>query len=101
MNTTHTAPKFNRPGTAARITAFVAAAGMTTLLVSTVVMNLSPGSYLASVGALARPSDLVLSLVKAAVFGARDGFKTPGRAVPIRRPKRGPRSANGSAKTRP
>jgi hypothetical protein len=34
MNTTHTAPKFNRPGTAARITAFVAAAGMTTLLVA-------------------------------------------------------------------
>ncbi len=42
---------------------------MTTLLVSTVVMNLSPGSYLASVGTLARPSDLVLSLTKAAVFG--------------------------------
>lgn len=42
---------------------------MTTLLISTVAMNLSPGSYLASVGTLARPSDLVLSLVKAAVFG--------------------------------
>ena len=42
---------------------------MTTLLISTVAMNLSPGSYLASVGALARPSDLLLSLMKAAIFG--------------------------------
>ena len=42
---------------------------MTTLLVSLVAMNLSPGSYLASVATLAQPSDLALSLVKAAVFG--------------------------------
>lgn len=42
---------------------------ITTLLISTVAMNLSPGSYLASVGTLARPSDLLLSLVKAAIFG--------------------------------
>ncbi|MCW2799420.1 MAG: transporter permease [Aeromicrobium sp.] len=42
---------------------------MTTLLVSFVAQNLSPGSYLASVALLARPSDLVLSLVKAALFG--------------------------------
>src|SRR6195952_2304011 len=42
---------------------------MTTLLITTVAMNLSPGSYLASVATLARPSDLALSLVKAAVFG--------------------------------
>ena len=42
---------------------------MTTLLISTVAMNLSAGSYLASVATLARPSDLLLSLVKAAVFG--------------------------------
>lgn len=42
---------------------------ITTLLVSAVVQNLSPGSYLASVALLARPADLGLSLVKAAVFG--------------------------------
>ena len=42
---------------------------ITTLLISTVAMNLSAGSYLASVATLARPSDLLLSLVKAAVFG--------------------------------
>jgi phospholipid/cholesterol/gamma-HCH transport system permease protein len=42
---------------------------MTTLLVSVVVQDLSAGGYLASVSMLARPSDLVLSLVKAAIFG--------------------------------
>ncbi|AXT83990.1 ABC transporter permease [Aeromicrobium sp. A1-2] len=42
---------------------------MTTLLVSVVAMDLSAGGYLASVGTLARPSDLILSLVKAAIFG--------------------------------
>lgn len=42
---------------------------VTTLLVSATVQNLSPGSYLASVALLARPADLGLSLVKAAVFG--------------------------------
>ncbi len=42
---------------------------MTTLLITTVAMNLPPGSYLASVATLARPSDLALSLIKAAVFG--------------------------------
>ena len=61
---------------------------MTTLLISTVAMNLSPGSYLASVGTLARPSDLLLSLIKAAVFGvictvvaAHKGMTSP-RAPP-------------------
>jgi len=42
---------------------------MTTLIVSVVVQDLSPGGYLASVSLLAQPSDLVLSLVKAAIFG--------------------------------
>lgn len=42
---------------------------ITTLLVSVVTQNLSPGSYLSSVATLARPSDLWLSLGKAAVFG--------------------------------
>jgi phospholipid/cholesterol/gamma-HCH transport system permease protein len=41
---------------------------MTTLLVSVTVQNLPPGSYLASVTTLAQMSDLVLSLVKAAIF---------------------------------
>ncbi|MDP9822359.1 MlaE family ABC transporter permease [Nocardioides massiliensis] len=41
---------------------------MTTLLVSVVVQDLPPGSYLASVTTLAQPSDLYLSLTKAAVF---------------------------------
>lgn len=41
---------------------------MTTLLISVAMENLPPGSYLASVTTLAQPSDLVLSLVKAAVF---------------------------------
>lgn len=42
---------------------------MTTLLVSVVVQDLSPGSYLASVSLLARPADLGLSLIKAVAFG--------------------------------
>ena len=42
---------------------------VTTLLVSIVVQDLSAGGYLASVATLARPSDLMLSLVKAAIFG--------------------------------
>jgi phospholipid/cholesterol/gamma-HCH transport system permease protein len=42
---------------------------ITTLVVSTVVQDLSAGGYLASVALLAQPSDLVLSLVKAGVFG--------------------------------
>lgn len=42
---------------------------ITTLLVSVVIQDLSPGGYLASVSLLAQPSDIVLSLVKAAVFG--------------------------------
>ena len=42
---------------------------VTTLVVSVVTQNLSPGSYLSSVATLARPSDLWLSLVKAAIFG--------------------------------
>jgi phospholipid/cholesterol/gamma-HCH transport system permease protein len=42
---------------------------VTTLLVSVVTQHLSPGSYLSSVATLARPSDLWLSLVKAAIFG--------------------------------
>ena len=42
---------------------------MTTLAVSVIVQDLSPGGYLASVSLLAQPSDLVLSLIKAAIFG--------------------------------
>ena len=42
---------------------------MTTLVVSVVIQDLSPGGYLASVSLLAQPSDLVLSLIKAAIFG--------------------------------
>ena len=42
---------------------------ITTLLVSIVVQDLSAGGYLASVATLARPSDMVLSIVKAAIFG--------------------------------
>lgn len=42
---------------------------ITTLLVSVLVQNLSPGSYLSSVALLAGPADLGLSLVKAAIFG--------------------------------
>ncbi len=42
---------------------------VTTLLVSITVQDLSAGGYLASVATLARPSDLVLSIVKAAIFG--------------------------------
>ncbi|MCZ4498734.1 MAG: Phospholipid/cholesterol/gamma-HCH transport system permease protein [Marmoricola sp.] len=42
---------------------------ITTLLVSVLMMNLSPGTYLASVSTLASPADLWLSLAKAAVFG--------------------------------
>lgn len=42
---------------------------ITTLLVSVAVMNLAPGTYLASVATLASLDDLWLSLVKAAVFG--------------------------------
>lgn len=41
---------------------------MTTLLVSVVLQDLPPGSYLASVTTLAQMSDLYLSLAKAAVF---------------------------------
>ena len=41
---------------------------VTTLLVSSVVMSLPPGTYLASVSALAHPSDMALSMFKAAVF---------------------------------
>lgn len=41
---------------------------ITTLLVSMLLMDLPPGSYLASVGTLASLSDLWLSLFKAAVF---------------------------------
>ncbi|GAB4013568.1 MlaE family ABC transporter permease [Nocardioides ultimimeridianus] len=41
---------------------------ITTLLISVAMENLPPGSYLASVTTLAQSSDLVLSLVKAAVF---------------------------------
>lgn len=41
---------------------------MTTLFVSVAVMNLPPGSYLASVTTLAQLSDLWLSLGKAAIF---------------------------------
>ncbi len=33
------------------------------------VQDLSAGGYLASVATLARPSDMVLSIVKAAIFG--------------------------------
>lgn len=42
---------------------------ITTLLVSIVVQDLSAGGYLASVATLARPSDMVLSIIKAAIFG--------------------------------
>jgi phospholipid/cholesterol/gamma-HCH transport system permease protein len=42
---------------------------MTTLIVSVVIQDLSPGGYLASVSLLAQPSDLVLSLIKASIFG--------------------------------
>jgi len=42
---------------------------ITTLLVSIVVQDLSAGGYLASVATLARPADMVLSIVKAAIFG--------------------------------
>ncbi|GGO93932.1 ABC transporter permease [Nocardioides phosphati] len=42
---------------------------ITTLLISVVLLDLSPGTYLASVDSLASPADLGLSLVKAAVFG--------------------------------
>ena len=42
---------------------------ITTLLISVVLLDLSPGTYLASVDSLATPADLVLSLIKAAVFG--------------------------------
>ncbi|HJQ05684.1 MAG TPA: ABC transporter permease [Nocardioides sp.] len=41
---------------------------ITTLLISVAMENLPPGSYLASVTTLAQTSDLLLSLVKAAVF---------------------------------
>lgn len=41
---------------------------MTTLSISVVLQDLPPGSYLASVTTLAQPSDLWLSLTKAAVF---------------------------------
>lgn len=43
---------------------------VTTLLVSVTIQDLSVGGYLASVSLLARPSDLLLSLIKAATFGA-------------------------------
>lgn len=42
---------------------------MTTLVVSVVVQGLSAGGYLASASLLTQPSDLLLSLVKAAIFG--------------------------------
>ncbi|WP_332642050.1 MlaE family ABC transporter permease [Aeromicrobium sp.] len=42
---------------------------VTTLLVSITVQDLSAGGYLASVATLARPSDMVLSFVKAGIFG--------------------------------
>lgn len=42
---------------------------MTTLLVSVVLLDLAPGTYLASIDALASLADLWLSLTKAAVFG--------------------------------
>ncbi len=42
---------------------------VTTLLVSVIVQGLSSGGYLASASLLTQPSDLVLSLVKAAIFG--------------------------------
>ena len=61
---------------------------VTTLLVSVVVQDLSPGGYLASVATLAQPSDLVLSLIKAAIFGvicaiiaAYKGHERQARAV--------------------
>jgi len=41
---------------------------ITTLLVSVVIQDLPPGSYLASVTTLAQMSDLLLSLAKAAIF---------------------------------
>ncbi|MBM9459297.1 ABC transporter permease [Nocardioides sp. zg-536] len=41
---------------------------LTTLSISVVLQDLPPGSYLASVTTLAQPSDLYLSLTKAAVF---------------------------------
>lgn len=42
---------------------------ITSLLVSSVLLDLSPGTYLASIDTLASMSDLWLSLIKAAVFG--------------------------------
>lgn len=42
---------------------------ITTLLVSVAIMDLPPGTYLASVATLASMADLWLSLAKAAVFG--------------------------------
>lgn len=42
---------------------------MTTLLVSVVVQDLSAGGYLASAALLTEPSDLLMSLGKAAIFG--------------------------------
>ena len=42
---------------------------ITSLLVSVVLLDLSPGTYLASIDTLASMSDLWLSLIKAAVFG--------------------------------
>lgn len=46
---------------------------MTTLMISVVVQDLPPGSYLASVTTLAQPSDLYLSLTKAAIFAVLCG----------------------------
>ncbi|WP_168929355.1 ABC transporter permease [Nocardioides sp. GY 10113] len=67
---------------------------MTTLLISTVLQDLPPGAYLASVTTLAQLSDLWLSLTKAAIFavicavvasykglGARRGPTGVGEAV--------------------
>lgn len=42
---------------------------VTTLLVSIMVQDLSAGGYLASVATLAQPSDMMLSIIKAAIFG--------------------------------
>ena len=42
---------------------------ITTLLVSIVMLNLSPGTYLSSVSSLASMADLWLAVIKAAVFG--------------------------------
>ncbi|MEZ5112123.1 MAG: ABC transporter permease [Nocardioidaceae bacterium] len=57
---------------------------VTTLLVSSVVMSLPPGTYLASVSALAHPSDMALSMFKAAVFAIITTTVAADRGVRVR-----------------